>query len=145
MDCRFHPFIVALLYLLFMLPVSVLKTLSHAGLAHVRLALTHMHSRIYPHRHREVQYYVCVNVLECVQRVWCHCVTAHCNCSTYIARLERCSVLVWWLSSICQIGPEEESSSPIRANSGWIWMLSDSCLIWFSCMWKESICVEMFV
>lgn len=27
----------------------------------------------------------------------------------------------------------------IRANSGWIWMLSDSCLIWFCCPMEEAV------
>lgn len=33
-----------------------------------------------------------------------------------------------------------ESTSPIRANSKWIRILSDSCLIRFDCMWKWNIC-----
>lgn len=49
-----------------------------------------------------------------------------------------------WAVSVTE-GQRRQSSYLIRANSGWMRMLSDSCLFWFSCVWKKNICLEMFV
>lgn len=149
MDCRLHPFIGIAAFTIYVLPLLHMGT--HAATSCYKWATCSLSTCVFCIREhanlmlRQHTHTLMRNMLSSVHCVLCHCVTG-----IDVAVAEW--ILSWVAYSAGGGGGSgdrtvsvkqargRDRTSPIRANSKWIRILSDSCLIRFECMWKGNIC-----